>query len=147
MLTDTSRAFPTLPSNLVRIPHVKQVTNYSCGAAAALSLLRYWGGADFDRMRETDLHGPLETTRRNGTEPEPIAAYFGRVGLDATYRHEDVTLQELERAVDARESPIVDFQAWRDTPRPWPAGPGTRGTTRSSSGTTPSTSSSWTRAC
>jgi hypothetical protein len=40
-------------------------------------------------------------------------------GLDAEYRHGDVTLAELERAVDAGQPPIVDLQAWRDDARPW----------------------------
>jgi ABC-type bacteriocin/lantibiotic exporter with double-glycine peptidase domain len=41
------------------------------------------------------------------------------VGLDAEYRYGDVTLTELERAVDAGQPPIVDLQAWRDDARPW----------------------------
>src|SRR5579884_4015519 len=31
-----------LPANLLRVPPVKQNTDYSCGNAATLALLRYW---------------------------------------------------------------------------------------------------------
>jgi len=31
-----------LPQNLIRVPTVKQRTNFSCGNAATLALLRYW---------------------------------------------------------------------------------------------------------
>jgi ABC-type bacteriocin/lantibiotic exporter with double-glycine peptidase domain len=63
---------------------------------------------------------PLRTTETQGTEPEPIVEYLREiVGLDAEYRYGDVTLAELEKAVDAGQPPIVDLQAWRDDARPW----------------------------
>lgn len=108
-----------LPSNVVHVPEVKQETGYSCGAAALLSILRFWKGGAFARVREQELYGPLATTCENGTEPEPMTAFLRAEGLDAEYRHGDVTLAELERAVDRGEPPIVDFQAWRDHPIPW----------------------------
>ena len=40
-------------------------------------------------------------------------------GLQAEYRHGDVTIADLERAVDAGEPPIVDLQAWRERDAPW----------------------------
>ena len=36
-----------------------------------------------------------------------------------SYVHGDVTLAQLERAVDAGQPPIVDLQAWRDVEHPW----------------------------
>ena len=114
-------------------------------------MLRYWFARDYDRVSERDLFGPLETTSRNGTEPEPIAAYLTRAGLDARYRHGDVTLEEHhaepQRRGESRRS-STSRRRRRDQPRPWPevwdaghyalAGRGS---------TTTSTSSSWTRAC
>lgn len=116
-----SRASVRLPGSVVHVPTVKQRTDFSCGAAATLSLLRYWHGEAYARVEEHDLFGPLQTTPENGTEPEPITEYLRKVaGLEATYLHGDVTLAHLERAIDAGHPPLVDFQAWRDTEDPWP---------------------------
>jgi hypothetical protein len=109
-----------LPSNLIAVPAVKQVTDFSCGAAATLSLLRLWRWETYAHVEETDLHGALQTTDAAGTEPEPMAEYL-RVAahLRAEYHHGDVTLSQLLLAVDRGEPPIVDLQAWRDRDQPW----------------------------
>jgi ABC-type bacteriocin/lantibiotic exporter with double-glycine peptidase domain len=77
-------------------------------------------------VEESALYAPLETTHARGTEPEPIAQLLRANGLEAQYRHGNVTVADLERAVDAREPPIVDLQAWTDHPLPyretWDAG-------------------------
>jgi hypothetical protein len=109
-----------LPDRLVRVPSVKQQTNFSCGDAATLALLRYWQWDLYAGVDETALYAPLETTRAEGTEPEPIVAFLNTAArLDATYRHGDVTIEDLECAVDARQPPIVDLQAWQDDDVPW----------------------------
>ncbi|MDP9001051.1 MAG: C39 family peptidase [Myxococcota bacterium] len=109
-----------LPRNLVRVPSVKQRTDFSCGAAATLSLLRYWRWNVYARVDETALYVPLKTTRSNGTEPEPIAAFLSIAGeIPAEYAHTSVTVADLEQAVDSREPPIVDLQAWIDDDMPW----------------------------
>lgn len=115
-----SRATLLLPSNVIHVPCVKQRTDFSCGAAATLSLLRYWVPGAFEDADESDLFEPLKTTEAGGTEPEPITAYLRDVvGLEATYANGDVTLAQLERAIDAGEPPLVDLQAWRDQHKPW----------------------------
>jgi predicted double-glycine peptidase len=109
-----------LPRNLVRVPSVKQRTDFSCGSAATLSLLRYWRWDVYARVDEASLYLPLATTRARGTEPQPIVSFLNTVGgIAAEYRHGDVTSSDLEKAVDAREPPIVDLQAWRDHDTPW----------------------------
>lgn len=113
-------ALVTTPRNLVHLPAVKQRTNFSCGTAATLSLLRHWRWDDYARVDEADLYLPLETTDARGTEPQPIAVFLNNVpGLEAEYRHGDVTVADLERAVDLRQPPIVDLQAWQDHDWPW----------------------------
>jgi predicted double-glycine peptidase len=122
---DTSRrdrhgVVAAAPRNLLPLPMVKQRTSFSCGNAATLSLLRYWNWEAFAEVDETDLYLPLQTTHARGTEPEPIAAYLSAAGgLSAKYRHSDVTVSDLERAVDAGQPPIVDLQACRDDESPW----------------------------
>ena len=115
-----------LPGNLVQVPVVTQRRDFSCGPAATLALLRYWRPDTFATVEESALYAPLETTHAHGTEPEPIAQLLRSLGLEAQYRHGNVTVADLERAVDAREPPIVDLQAWTDHHLPyretWDAG-------------------------
>src|SRR5438105_14861088 len=108
-----------LPGNLIQVPQVRQHTDFSCGAAATLALLRFWCVPGYETTEEEDLHSGLETTEAQGTEPGPMRDMLVRSGLHADYRHGDVTLAELMRAVDLRQPPIVDLQAWRDHSRPW----------------------------
>jgi predicted double-glycine peptidase len=103
-----------MPANLVLVPVVTQRQDFSCGAAATLAILRYWRPDAYALVDEGALYAPLETTHARGTEPEPIVTYLRQNGLDAWYRHTDVTVADLERAVDAGEPPIVDLQAWTD---------------------------------
>jgi predicted double-glycine peptidase len=120
MLADPFTVMTPLPANLVSVPVVKQATDFSCGAAATLSMLRLWRWDAYARVDERALYAALRTTGTHGTEPEPITEYLcNEARLDACYRHTDVTLAELEAAVDAGEPPIVDLQAWRDRDAPW----------------------------
>jgi predicted double-glycine peptidase len=119
-------AIASLPVNLVQVPVVTQRRDFSCGPAATLALLRYWRPETYTTVDETDLYASLETTNERGTEPQPMEALLRRSGLEAHYRFGDVTVRDLERAVDAREPPIVDLQAWTDHEAPyretWDAG-------------------------
>jgi len=108
-----------LPANLVQVPIVRQRRGFSCGPAAVLKLLRYWCAQTAWRVEEGVLYAPLRTTEARGTEPEPMVALLQQSGLQAVYSHADVTVADLERAVDAREPPIVDLQAWSDRAAPW----------------------------
>jgi predicted double-glycine peptidase len=108
-----------LPANAVQVPVVRQRQNFSCGAAVTLTLLRYWCVEPYARVEEEALYASLSTTDARGTEPEPMVALLNRGGVDARYRHGDVTIGDLERAVDAQEPPIVDLQAWREHDAPW----------------------------
>ncbi|HEY1691581.1 MAG TPA: C39 family peptidase [Polyangiaceae bacterium] len=119
-MTEPYRAIEPLPPNRIVVPVVKQETDFSCGAAATLSMLRLWRWGAFRDVGERSLYAALDTTEARGTEPEPMVEVLRRAGLDAVYRHGDVTLAQLERAVDAGEPPIVDLQAWRDDrAKPW----------------------------
>ncbi len=120
------RIMTPMPSNFVLVPVVIQQKDFSCGAAATLAMLRFWDPDGYAQVREDALYEPLHTTHARGTEPEPIVAFLRSAGLDATYRHTDVSIAELEQAVDRREPPIVDLQAWTDHAAPyretWDAG-------------------------
>jgi predicted double-glycine peptidase len=108
-----------LPSNFVQVPVVRQRRGFSCGPAAVLCLLRHYCREAYATVEEEALYGPLETSESRGTEPEPMVRLFAQRGIDASYRHGDVTVADLERAVDGGMLPIVDLQAWRDGDTPW----------------------------
>ena len=104
-----------LPPDALGVPIVEQATDYSCGPATLLAVLRYWG----KHVRcEQDLYGPLHTTPKDGTEPDKLAAVARDYGLRAEYRS-GATIDELRVALAAGTTVIVDLQAWRDKPIPW----------------------------
>jgi predicted double-glycine peptidase len=97
---------------------VRQRTDYSCGPAALLSILKYWRAFDGD---ETALYGPLETDPKHGTEPAKLREVARRYGLRAEMR-QGMVVGDLRRALAAGESVILVIQAWREGPSarlPW----------------------------
>ena len=104
-----------VPENTVPVPHHRQEVNYSCGTSCALSLLRHWKGGKYHATREQELYRPMGTTSEDGTEPQAIEAFLNSVpGMKAEFRHGDkVTIADLEAAIDAKQPPIVDIQAWQ----------------------------------
>ncbi|MBI5209731.1 MAG: C39 family peptidase [Elusimicrobia bacterium] len=109
-------AQPKIPSDYLPVPVTVQETSYSCGAAAALAVLRYWkayaGG-------ERSLYELLDTRPKDGTPPENIADGLARLGLAASLR-ENMSLDDLRAALRRGESAILDIQAWReDESTPW----------------------------
>jgi predicted double-glycine peptidase len=104
-----------VPPRALGVPAVRQATDYSCGPAALLAVLRYWrafGGG------ERDLYAPLHTSVKDGTEPWALEAYARERGLTAQYRV-GATVDELRRALAAGQTVILDLQAWRDDDRAW----------------------------
>jgi predicted double-glycine peptidase len=110
---------PELPLNALPVPLVPQAYDYTCGPAALLSVLYYWGVYD---GHETDLYKPLHTSKRNGTEPEKLAEGAKGFGLESDWRR-DMTLDELRAALNEGYTAILDLQAWRDKnlEAPWSA--------------------------
>jgi predicted double-glycine peptidase len=99
-----------LPASLLPLPLVRQQTGYSCGAAALLSVLRYWRAFDGD---EKALYGLLDTTPADGTDPQKLAAGAKSFGLKAEWR-ENLALADLRSALERGDTPILDIEAWPD---------------------------------
>ena len=101
---------PSLPAPLLAtVPDVRQSTGYSCGAAALQAVLAHWGISE----REDRLMARLHTTPEQGTHPDDIVRGAREFGLRAELR-EDLGLADLESALAAGSTVIVDLQAWRD---------------------------------
>lgn len=107
---------PSMPADYLPLPITTQETNYSCGAASALSVLRYWQAYDGD---ERSLYELLGTKPQDGTPPESIARGLRQLGLRAELR-EGMTIGDLRAALRRGDSVILDIQAWReDEDTPW----------------------------
>ena len=75
-----SASQPLLPADYLQVPLTAQATNYSCGAAALLGILRYWKAYDED---ETALYPLLQTTPEDGTHPARLVEGGRHFGLQA----------------------------------------------------------------
>lgn len=109
---------PAMPKERLPLPLVNQETDYSCGPASLLSVLRYWQVFD---GTERDLYGPLQTTPKDGTEPPKLVEVAARYGLSAELR-EGMSVEDLRASLKRGDTVIIDFQAWREEgapPLPW----------------------------
>ena len=89
------------------VPHVFQSTSYSCGAAALLSIFRYWR---LPAESERQIMKPLGTNWKRGTEAPTMAALARHLGLRADLVRR-MTIDDLRRRVRGGETVIVEFQA------------------------------------
>lgn len=64
---------------LTNYPTVQQTTGYSCGPAAALTVLNYFGNRDFD---EATLITRMETKPAIGTSLSNMVKFFRSIGWD-----------------------------------------------------------------
>jgi len=123
----SSAADVNLPPGIIPVPLVRQSTDYTCGDVSTLAVLRYWKHDAWANVTEMSLYMPLMTRSGYGTDPQPIADFLNaQPGIYAQYRTQadGVDLSSLERAIDAGEPPIVDFEAWQspgsvNDPKPW----------------------------
>lgn len=97
-----------------------QANNFSCGAAALLSVLYYWQAYE---GTETSLY-PLLHTTEEGTEPTSLVEVARLLGLEASYK-EGMTISELRAAIRQGDTVILAIQAWHENseeekiPPPW----------------------------
>lgn len=97
-----------LPLRALAVPQVRQLTEYSCGPAALLAALRYWG---IPVRSEGDLYDSLGTTPAGGTRPRSIVNTARKFGLSAVERRH-VAVGELQLAVARGETVILNLQRW-----------------------------------
>jgi acetylornithine deacetylase/succinyl-diaminopimelate desuccinylase-like protein/predicted double-glycine peptidase len=101
---------PRLPAGYLKVPFAHQETDYTCGPAALLSVLRYWGKAP---ASEKNLYDPLHTTEKYGTQPAFMAETAAAFGLNASTKTA-VELPALRAALKRGETVVLMVQAWRD---------------------------------
>lgn len=97
----------TLPANLLRLPLIRQATNYTCGVAALQSILAYYG----EDVREDTLAKELRADKRDGTRHKQIEKFAKKRGYEV-----EVALgcssKALKDFLDAGKPTLVLIQAW-----------------------------------
>jgi hypothetical protein len=94
------------------MPLVRQATEYSCGAAALMSTLMYWGVFGGG---ESSLYPLLETTEQDGTHPLKLVEGARDFGLDAEFL-QNLGLDDLRQRLAQGYGIILDIQAWQYIP-------------------------------
>lgn len=109
-LSASSATIPRVivPQNVLSLSRTIQETDYSCGPASLLSVLRYWNVYPGD---EKGLYALLGTTPQNGTHPKHLEEGAQFFGLAAEMK-ENLTMEDLNAAVEKDVTVIVDLQAW-----------------------------------
>jgi predicted double-glycine peptidase len=92
----------------VPLPNVPQPDGISCGDAALLSILLYYG---VGLQKIGPIKKRLKTTRRDGTYYKHIAAYADQLGLKADIL-EGMTTAQLERHLTQARPVICSIQAY-----------------------------------
>lgn len=100
----------SLPADALPVPLTRQATVYSCGAAAAVGVLRYWQAWEGPEMT---LHKMLDTTEAQGTHPKKILETLKTFGLKAELK-KGMTAEDLRGHLLRGETVILDIQAWPD---------------------------------
>ena len=101
-------SLPAPPPALLPVPLVSQARPWSCGAAALMAALLYFGVYDDP---ESTLDAALGVTPEAGTRVDSIVAEARRYGLQAD-AHLGLTLEDLERGLSRGDVVIVALQAW-----------------------------------
>lgn len=100
-----------IPAHAIRIdlPTITQRTNYTCGAAAVLSVAQFYG---VGRAGEAEVAADMRMTL-DGSDPVHLRRALARYGLSHR-EHRGMTDAELRAHVDARRPVIIMLQAWGD---------------------------------
>ena len=95
------------------VPPLQQETDFSCGAAALLAVMRYFGQGS--ELQEADLFDQLQTTPKNGTAPDNIVRVANKLGLHANWRT-GIDVHDLQDALESNVPIILDIQATDEVP-------------------------------
>jgi predicted double-glycine peptidase len=96
--------------DLIKVPRLRQATDYTCGVCALQAVLAYYG----DDVREDVLSRALKANPRDGTRYQAIADYSRKQGYNVAIK-KDAELQELEAILKSGLPAICLIQAWAET--------------------------------
>lgn len=93
-------------SELLPVPRVAQSTDFSCGAAALFSVLKFY---KMPVDEEGQLYRILGTNAKTGTAPDRIAKVAEQFGLRANWRT-GISVDDLRDAMNENVPVILDIQ-------------------------------------
>ena len=93
--------------NLIKVPLVRQPNTYTCGVAAVLSILGYYG----KELSYDDLTKELKATDKNGVDHRDIIKFFKTNGFDVELQ-KGMLMSDLMGCIDESIPVIVCLQAW-----------------------------------
>jgi predicted double-glycine peptidase len=97
----------TVPVNLIKVPILRQATDYTCGVCALQAVLAYYG----EDVREDMLSKALKANRREGTRYQSIADYSRAQGYAVEIK-KGAQAAELEAILQSGRPAICLIQAW-----------------------------------
>jgi len=100
-----------LPANFLFLPLTRQATDYTCGASALQSVLRYYG----DEYMETELANILKSDPNEGTGYNNIATFSRSEGYKVNI-YKNMKYDDLKKLIDNKKPVIVLLQAWSEKP-------------------------------
>ena len=92
---------------LLDIESYQQTEEYTCGPAAALTLLRYYG-LNGDEM---SIASEMGTSTTHGTTPEQMATWLNNNGFASTW-HENGTLEMLRQNLGNQKPTLIEWSDW-----------------------------------
>lgn len=102
-----------LQEKVLDFPDSRQGTNFTCGAAAVQSVLRYYDEKDVEK--ENAISKDLKTTTTIGVQPKNIVKYFENRGYKVDHR--EMTIDDVKQYIDKNIPVIMLIQAWGNKQR------------------------------
>jgi predicted double-glycine peptidase len=93
--------------NLIKVPRLRQATDYTCGVCALQAVLAYYG----EDVREDMLARALKANPKEGTRYQAIADYSRAHGFSVEIKKE-AELTDLEGILKSGRPVICLIQAW-----------------------------------
>lgn len=106
-ITDFKTHFPRAGLTLLQLSSYQQTTEYTCGPAAVISLLRHYG-KDGDEMKIASEMGTQSTC---GTTPEQMTQWLNSNGFEAAW-HENGSLDTLLSRLHRNIPVLVEWSDW-----------------------------------
>lgn len=102
-------SIPKSPPNLIRVPMVRQSTDFTCGVAALQSVFAYFG----DEYREDQLAKELKAVPKTGTRYQEMMRLATAKGYSVKVL-KSMPIADLQKIIDSGKPVICLIQAWAD---------------------------------
>ncbi len=109
LATEPHELAPKAPSNLIKVPMLRQSTDFTCGVSALQSVFAYFG----DEYREDQLAKELKAVPKTGTHYQEMMRLAKAKGYSVKVV-ENMTIPELKKLIDNGKPVICLIQAWAE---------------------------------